>query len=296
MPLACPRCGTQNPEANAYCEACGTPLAAPVAVTAGAFAGPPPGIAPPPPAPSMAPPPPPPGYQTPYYAPSGPRVQMQRTPWALIIAGVLVLTVLMAGAGTALAIIGNHSSQSSSSGGGIADVVPSPTPGLTPSPVASPTATSTSQTGLQSNDGFTVNVPSGWAIDTKDNETMVFTDPNGEGSVTVSSGASVPNQTAQNNKDTVDSALKSKYPDTRECPNTSPANGTFNGVSGISWQLCFTLTSGANSVPAAASLFAGANASGSVYYLVMVLTVDGNLTGYLNTAKPLIQSVHWKLS
>lgn len=296
MALACPRCGSQNPDGNAYCEACGTPLAAPVAVTAGAFAGPPPGMAPPPPAPSMAPPPPPPGYQAPYYTPIGPRVQTQRTPWALIIAGVLVLTVLMAGAGTALAIIGNRANQSSSSGAGIADVVPSPTPGLTPSPVASPTATTTAQTGLQSNAGFTVNVPSGWSIDMNDSETMVFSDPNGEGSVTVSSGNSVPSQTAQNNKDTIDSALKSKYPDTRECPNTSPANGTFNGASGISWQLCFTLTSGANSVPAAASLFAGANASGSVYYLVMVLTTDGNLSGYVNTAKPLITTVRWKLS
>lgn len=294
MALACPRCGTQNPDGNAYCQACGTPLAAPVAVTAGAFAGPPPGMAPPSPG-MMAPPPPPPGYQTPYYTPGAAPVQVHRTPWALIIAGVLVLTVLMAGAGTALAIIGNHSGQTSTSGVGITDV-PSPTPGLSPSPVASPTATATTQTGLQSNDGFTINVPSGWSIDTKDGETMVLTDPNGEGSVTVSSGASIPAQTAQNNKDTVDNALKSKYPDTRECPNTSPANTTFNGVSGISWTLCFTLTSGANSVPAAASMFAGANASGSVYYLVMVLTADGNLDGYLKTAKPVIQTVHWKLS
>jgi zinc-ribbon domain len=293
MPLACPRCGTQNPDGNAYCQACGTPLTAPVAATVGAFAGPPPGMAPPPP--NMAPPPPPPGYQAPYYTPAGPTVQMQRTPWALIVAVVLVVTVLMAGAGTALAIIGNRSSQQSPSGGGIADVVPTPTPGVTPSPVASPTATAPA-TGLQSNDGFTVNVPSGWSIDSQDSETMVFTDPNGEGSVTVSSGASIPTQTAQNNKDTVDSTLKSKYPDTRECAGTSPANGTFNGASGISWQICFTLTSGANSVPAAASLFAGANASGSVYYLVMVLTVDGNLNGYLGTAKPLITTVHWKLS
>ncbi|HKC20131.1 MAG TPA: hypothetical protein VKE27_10930, partial [Candidatus Dormibacteraeota bacterium] len=240
-------------------------------------------------------PPPAPGYQTPYYTPSGPSAPVTRTPWALIIAGILVLTVLMAGAGTALAVIANRGNQAGSSGAGIADV-PSPTPGLTPSPVASPTPTGTATTGLESNDGFALNVPSGWSIDTKDSETMVLTDPNGQGSVTVSSGESIPTQTAQNNKDTVDSTLKSKYPDTRECPNTSPASGTVNGVSGISWTLCFTLTSGANSVPAAASLFAGANPSGSVYYLVMVLTTDGNLTGYVNAAKPILQSVHWKLS
>jgi zinc ribbon protein len=282
MALACPRCGTQNPDGNAYCQGCGTPLAAPVAVTAGAYAGPPPGMAPPPPSP---------GYQSPYYAPSGASVPVHRTPWILIIAGVLVLTVVMAGIGTALALLGNRAPQTSSSG--IADI-PSPTPGLTPSPVASPTTTTL--TGLQSNDGFTINVPSGWSVDSKDNETMVLTDPNGQGSVTVSSGVSIPTQTAQNNKDTVDGALNSKYPDTRECPNTSPTNGTLNGVAGISWTLCFTLTSGANSVPAAASLFAGANNSGSVYYLVMVLTTESNLNAFVNASKPLLSSVHWKLS
>lgn len=282
MALACPRCGTQNPDGNAYCQACGTPLTAPVAVTTGAYAGPPPGIAPPPPSPV---------YQSPYYAPSGASVPVHRTPWMLIIAVVLAATVLMAGIGTALALLGHRETQTSNSG--FADI-PSPTPGLTPSPVAS--ATTTTQTGLQSNDGFTINVPGGWSIDSKDNETMVLTDPNGDGSVTVSSGASIPTQTAQNNKDTVDSSLKSKYPDTRECPNTSPAGGTLNGVTGISWTLCFTLTSGANSVPAAASVFAGANSSGSVYYLVMVLTTESNLRAYVTTAKPVISSVHWKLS
>jgi hypothetical protein len=239
--------------------------------------------------------PPPPGYQTPYYAPSGAPVAVHRTPWALIVAGVLVLTVLMAGAGTALAIIGNHANQTGSTGGGIAEV-PSPTSGLTPSPVASPTPATTSQTGLQENAGFAINVPSGWPVDTKDNETMVISDPNGQGSVTVASGASIPSQTAQNNKDTIDNAFKNKYPDTRECPNTSPAAGTFNGASGISWTICFTLTSGANSAPAAASMFAGANAGGSVYYFVMVLTTDGNLSGYVSTVKPVLQTVHWKLS
>jgi hypothetical protein len=210
----------------------------------------------------------------------------------LIIAAVLAATVLMAGIGTALALLGNRGSQTSSNSG-IADI-PSPTPGLTPSPVAS--ATTTTQTGLQSNDGFTLNVPGGWSIDSKDNETMVLTDPNGQGSVTVSSGVSIPTQTAQNNKDTVDGALRSKYPDTRECPNTSPANGTLNGVPGISWTVCFTLTSGANSVPAAATVFAGANSGGSVYYLVMVLTTESNLNAYVNASKPVVSSVHWKLS
>lgn len=284
MAVACLRCGTQNPDGNAYCQACGTPLTAPVAATAGAFAGPPPGMAPPPPGP--------PAYQSPYYTPTGPPAPVHRTPWALIIAAVLVVTILVAGAGTALALLANRSPQTSSTST-LGDI-PSPTPGITPSPVASQTATA--QTGLQSNDGFSLNVPSGWSIDSKDNETMVLSDPNGQGSVTVSSGVSVPSATAQQNKDIVDNALKTKYPDTRECPNTHTTTTTLNGAAGLSWTLCLTLTSGSNSLPAAASLFAGANSSGSVYYLVMVLTVDSNLQAYVSTAHPLIQSVHWKLS
>ena len=77
---------------------------------------------------------------------------------------------------------------------------------------------------------------------------------------------------------------------------TSTTNTTFNGAKGISWTMCFTLTSGSHSVPAAASIFAGANASGSVYYVVMVLTRQDNLQAYLNVTKPVLQGVHWKLS
>ena len=143
---------------------------------------------------------------------------------------------------------------------------------------------------------MSLNLPSGWAVDSKDNETIVLTDPGSEGSVTVSSGASIPTQTAQQNKDTIVSALKSKYPDARDCPNSRTTNTTLHGVSGISWTLCFTITSGANSVAAAASLFAGANSSGTVYYLVMVLTTQDNLANYVNVTRPVVQSVRWKLS
>ena len=36
--------------------------------------------------------------------------------------------------------------------------------------------------------------------------------------------------------------------------------------------------------------------SGSVYYVVMVLTRQDNLQAYLNVTKPVLQGVHWKLS
>lgn len=291
MAVACPRCGTQNPDGNAYCQACGTPLAAPVAATAGAFAGPPPGMAPPGPpgyAPPMAAPS---GYQSPYYAPSGPTAPVHRTPWMAIVAGVVALTLVMAGIGTALALIGNHSSQASNNS--LGEAVPSPTPGVSPSPVASPTTVAS--TGLESNDGFSLTLPSGWSIDSKDGESMILTDPNSEGSLTIASGVSLPTQSAQQNVNTLVSTFKSKFPDTREC-GASPSNGAFNGVNGISFTLCFTLTSGASSIPAAGAFFAGANASGTVYYLAMLITTQDNLQSYVATCRPVLQSVHWKLS
>ena len=64
---------------------------------------------------------------------------------------------------------------------------------------------------------------------------------------------------------------------------------------GVSWSLCFTLTAGGRSVAAAASLFAGANTSGSVYYIVMVVTRQDNLKAYLVEAKPVLSGIKWKL-
>ena len=168
----------------------------------------------------------------------------------------------------------------------------SPTPAVTPSPVASPTYLGAT---TESNDGLTVPKPAGWTVESKDSESVILSDPGGEGSVTVAAGPSAPAQSAQDNKNTIDSYFKSKYPDARNCPNSTATNSTFNGAKGISWTLCFTLTDGAHSIPAAASLFAGANASGNVYYIVMVLTRQDNLQNYLNVVKPVLQGVHWKI-
>ena len=293
MAQQCARCGAQNPDGNLYCQACGTPLTAQAAAPPVAAAPPATGFAPPPP--GMAPPTfGQAGYQSPYYQPTGVAVPVHRTPWMLIIAGVVALVVLLAGFGTAFAVLANHGGNNSA-GAGVGDV-PSPTPAITPSPVASPTTTPSTTGTTESNNGLTVPVPAGWSVAAKDNESIVLSDPNGQGSVSLGSGPSVPTQSAQDNKTTVDNYFKSKYPDTRDCPNTSAKTTTFNGAAGISWTLCFTLTSGANNVPAAASLFAGANKSGSVYYAVMVLTRQDNLQSYLATTKPVLQGVVWKLT
>lgn len=290
MAVTCARCGAQNPDGNLYCQTCGTQLtaaSAPQAPVPGpGLSGPPAGTAPPTFGRG--------GYQSPYYYPSGTLAPVHRTPWMLIIAGVVALVVIMAGFGTVFALVANHGGNNSA-GAGVGDV-PSPTPAVSPSPIASPTATTTTSGGTESNGGLSVPVPAGWSVASKDNESIVLTDPNGDGSVSLGSGPSAPAQTAQDNKSAIDSYLKSKYPDTRDCPNTSARTTTFNGASGISWTLCFTLTSGSSAVPAAASLFAGANKTGSVYYAVLVLTRQDNLANYLNVVKPVLQGVVWKLS
>src|SRR5262245_15037477 len=165
--MTCARCGAQNPDGNMFCQVCGTPLAAPAARVAtapapspvyaaspGAMQGPPPSAAPPTFGPQ--------GYQSPYVAPSGPPAPVHRTPWMLIIAGVVALVLLMAGCGTALAIIGNRSANSNTknntSGTTITDV-PSPSPIGSPTPVGSPVPTpSANPSGAftESNDGVTM--------------------------------------------------------------------------------------------------------------------------------------------
>ena len=286
--MTCTRCGAQNPDENLYCQNCGTPLAAqsPPTQPPTGYVGPPPDTAPPLAGPT--------GYQSPYYAPVGPVAPVHRTSWTLIMAAVVALVVLLGGFGTALAVIANRGS-ADNSGTAIGTAIPSPTPGLTPTPIASPTPTTLGAT-TTSNDGVSVRVPQGWSVASKDVESIVLADPNGEGSLTIASGPSVPAQNAQDNKNTVDTYFKSKYPDTRACSGTTTTSGAFNGAKGLSWTLCFTLTDGVHSAPAAASLFAGANNSGSVYYVVMVFTRQDNLPAYKTAAKPVLDSVVWKLS
>src|SRR5712691_9961412 len=174
MALTCSRCGTQNPDGNSFCQACGTPLAA---VVARPPVGPPP-VGPPPvgpppgaPSPIMGPPPglPPPSYQSPYYAPGagGFQAPVHRTPWVLIISAVLGLIVVMAGCGTAYAFL-NARNQTS------AGVLPSPSPAGTPSPVQTttpPAGSSTASTSAES-----VTLPPGWAA-TNSDPTLTVTNP-----------------------------------------------------------------------------------------------------------------------
>jgi len=287
MALTCARCGAQNPDGNQYCQACGTPLSA---VAAGALT--PPSVAPLPSAlPVAYASPPPVAYASPYYAPAGaaPQAAVHRTPWVLIISAIVVLIVVMAGCGTAIALLGGGAPSIS---GGIAGL-PSPTPGISPSPIASPTS-STKATSA-SNAGVTVPLPAGWTVASQDAESVILINPNSTGSLTIASGTSNPTMSAQQNKDDVDKSLRSKYSDTAPCPGSKTTTGNLNGVPGIFWSLCFTLTSSGRSFPAVATLFVGANTTGSVYYLVVVATSQSNLQSFSAECQPVIQGIQWKL-
>ena len=286
MALTCARCGALNPDGNQFCQACGTPLSA-AAVGAPALSPSPSAL----PLAYPSPPPLPAAYASPYYNPAGaaPQAAVHRMPWALIVSAIVVLILLMAGCGTAIALLGRGAS---GVGGGVAGLT-SPSPGTSPSPIASPTAPP--GTTSASNSGLTVPLPTGWTVATQDTETIIVLNPNSTGSVTVASGTSNPRQSAQQNKDDVDKSLRSKYPDTAPCPGSKTTTGNINGAQGIFWNLCFTLTSGGHSFPAVASVFVGANSDGSVYYLVMLATSQSSLPSFTVESKPVMQGIVWKL-
>ncbi len=288
MAVICARCGTQNPDGNQFCQACGTPLAVAAAQPApGGAAQMAPTSVPP------GPPPAPGAYQSPYYAASavGPQPQVHRAPWVLIISAIVVLILLMAGCGTVIAVLSNRVTIS----GSLSGIVPSPSPAGTPSPRVSPSPIGAGG-GTASNKGVTIAIPAGWTISNKDDQTITITNPNGDGSVTIGSGAMNPAQTAQQNKDRIDKFYEGRYPDTKNCSGSKTNTGALNGPTGIFWEVCFTLSTGGQSVQAEAPLFAGANSDGSVYYVVQLLTSQSNVKSFINQTAPILESIQWKLT
>jgi hypothetical protein len=181
-------------------------------------------------------------------------------------------------------------------------VLPSPSPASTPSPTVGPSPSpqptpTTTSTGTVSNNAVSFTLPSGWTVVNQDNSTINVTDASSSGSVSVGSGTP-PNapQTAQQDKDTIDKSLQSQYPDTKPCAGSKSVTGTLSGVSGIAWELCFTLSGGGQSLPAAATIFIGANSSGSVFYAVLLLTTQSNMKQFITEAAPILNSIQWKLA
>jgi len=209
----------------------------------------------------------------------------------LIIAAIVVLVLVMAGAGTAIAVLSNRTTSNQGTSG----ILPSPSPAGTPSPVATPTPATTSGSTV-ANKGEILTLPAGWSVQNKDDQSIALTNPDGNGSVAVGSGASSPSQSAQQNKDQVDKFFQGKYPDTKACSGSKTTTGTLGGQPGIFWELCFTLSAGGQSVQIAAPIFAGANSDGRVFYLVILLTPKSNLNNFINEASPVLKSIQWKLT
>ena len=319
MAIACSRCGTQNPDGNQFCQACGASLAAVAAFPGGSapLPGPQPGPPAPPPmsggmTPAQAPPAPPgpygaPGY-SPYYPPSagGPQQPVHRTPWVLIVGVIIGLIVILSGCGIVIAVVGvNRTSTPTKTSG----ILPKPTPATSPSPAATPTgsptatprpspkATPSSGGGKTvSNAGETITLPTGWSVASKDDQTISLIPPSNDGSVTIASGPSNPAQTAQQNKATLDKFFQNSYPDTKDCPSSHTNTSDLMGANGIFWELCFTFTSSGSSFPAGAPLFAGANKDGSNYFVVILITKVENMDNFITAATPVLQSIQWKLS
>jgi len=103
--------------------------------------------------------------------------------------------------------------------------------------------------------------------------------------------------TAQQLKDATDQQYKNQYPDAKACPNSPTTSVTLNNFKGLFWTLCFTYTQGSRAAPAAAAFTASVNSDGSVYYAVTEITFPpSNLQNVINEAKPIVQSVQWKLT
>jgi zinc-ribbon domain len=304
MAVACARCGTQNPDSNRFCQACGTPLAvvaAPPAAPVGATAASPFTQPPPPavafPGPPAGAPPGPPAYSSPYYSPTGagPQPGVHRTPWVLIIGLIVALVIVMGGVGTVIAVaLGSHNTQTTGF-----QSVSSPSPAVSAKPGQSPSPAPSTQPlsgSTVSNAGEVVTIPAGWTVLNKDSETVTLQSPNGDGSITIGSGPSSPVQSAQQNKDSMDSYFLQKFPDTKPCPNSKVSNGSLDGANGIFWELCFTLTSGAQSVQVGAPLWVGANGSGGVYYAALLETEASNMDAFIKEATPILDGgIKWNL-
>ncbi len=312
MAVSCARCGTQNPDGNRFCQSCGTPLAAvaqvpavPVGATAASpFTHPPAPAGTSPgqlyaPAPAYGAPQPPPtgAYQNPYYqpGPGAPTPIVHRTPWMLIIAVIVATVVVLSGVGTVLAFALNRHTDTQA---GAFSSLSSPSPASTPTPgqtSPSPTANAGAQT--LSTNTVSVVAPAGWAVLNKDATSISLQSPTGDGTIAIASGQSSPPETAQQLKSDIDKALGQKYPDVAECAGTSVTTGALAGAKGIFWELCFTATTGGQSVPIAEPLFVGANASGSVGYVVVLQTTQDNLDAFVKECLPILRSgIAWKLT
>lgn len=301
MALACPSCGTQNPDGNNFCQNCGARL--PVAAAVGAAPPPPPVnpvmAAPPPPpgAPVMAPPPPP--YQSPYYQPAQPAV-VHRTPLGLIVGVVVGLLVLMGGCGVVVAAVAAHPKPVP-----VAHVAaaPAPTAASTPVPAAVPTAQPTKAptpqptTAAATGGGISTKTWSanaaGFKVMRQDDFSALLLTPDGDGSLFIQSGSLQQSTNTNDYLANVIASIGKKYPDASTC--LKPTAEAHGGKDGIIAGTCYTYTPQNGKAYRAADVFWVSVSSGNVLYVYEVFT-DADLFDrvYNKECLPAIGSIAWK--
>ncbi|MBV9100747.1 MAG: zinc ribbon domain-containing protein [Candidatus Dormibacteraeota bacterium] len=156
MATTCARCGTQNPDSNAFCQQCGAPIAAAAAAQPPATAPSPPGITPVPP--SAAPPPP--------LPPTAPPHAAARLSRNAIIAIAAASLLVVAGAVIAFAAIKHGPNAPPSPTSPPRPPSAAPTSAPTARPSAAPSATAAPNGGGQTvtADFATIAVPSGTSV------------------------------------------------------------------------------------------------------------------------------------
>jgi hypothetical protein len=292
MAMVCRECGAQNPTGLRRCATCGAPQLVADTRVPGTTAPPAPGTAADLPSPA--------GYPSPSYAPrvAAPAAMVHRTRWSLVVGSIAALIALATLSGTVLGLVSGLLAQAPGYSN-LSGQVPSPSPSGTPGPSASPVPSVSPAAPVlgpgESNAGVRLPVPAGWSVSGNDGEAITLESPDGNGSLTVASGRQNPAKSAEQNRDRVIRYYQGLHPDAADCPASRVTTGALNGVPGIFWTMCFTLIYGAQTYPAAAAMFAGSNTAGSVYYLVIVLSSQADLTSFVATAEPIVQGIQWRL-
>ena len=336
MPLICPRCGTQNADGVRFCSNCAQSLegVAPMGAAGAASQQPPatpPPAAPPPSAPPPPAPPPPPAAPPPYtpppagaYPPGAPPpgayyapaaaapAPGKRLPMMLIIGGVVLALLLVAGVGVVLAMSGGGGQ------GQANQTVAPPTqapvtqaPPDDPDPTAppddpDPTAPPDDPDPTAPPDGpdgpvgpgetvevanIAVTVPGGWEAAAQDPAVIQVS---GEGGLITFFSADIgESPTLDQLLDGLQANLEESFPDVQVCGD--PSDSTLpNGPAGVFVAYCYTLTLEGGQSVVVADLYL-ISMQGTVLSYVEALTAAENLDAFLEASGPIVGSVQWRL-
>ncbi|HEX6350745.1 MAG TPA: zinc ribbon domain-containing protein [Candidatus Dormibacteraeota bacterium] len=282
----CARCGTQNPDANRFCQNCGQPLA----------------LAAPPPAPPAPSPPPPagyqPAYQTPYYAPQpGQAVAVSRTsPWLLIgILGGLVLFILVAAVIMSAILLRPSPTPhpvANTTSAPVSTPAPFTQPSSTPVPTPTPTRSGGGSNMIKTN-SFQVNAP-GWKTLHQDNLSVTLLSPQQDGTLQILGGQLKQQSDTKTFLDQYLADLAKKYPDAKLC--LQPKSESHGGKDGIIVGACYSYTPQTGAAfPAADVIWASVDSNNNLYTYDVFCQVKDFDTVYNKEVLPVIadDSLQW---